>query len=596
MKYILGIVALSFILTIVFSWGMGGFKDRGYKAEQGVIGVVNGQKIQYQDFIAMVENQYARMKDQTGSDDLPEYQKKSIRDRLWNDVVQESLIREEINRLNIKATPNEVVYEIKRNPPQDFIDSEQFQKNGEFDFNAYHKILKDETYQRMFIPYERFWANQIPMRKMQQWVLSKVRVTDAEVAEAYRLEKNKVNARYAFYNPASIPLEKIDIQESEIQAYYNKHKEEYVQSEQRKIEYILLEPKMTKEDSLRIDEDAEYILNELKAGADFAELAEEYSKDSGSKSKGGDLGFFGRGEMVKPFEEAAFSTHVGDVVGPVESPFGLHIIKVVARKVEKGELKVQASHILLKYEVGQENYDRINDQAEYIYEQLEKKKGKEFVSIAEQEKLELKTSEWISREGMIPGVGMAPRVNFYIFSEKKGWASPPMHAGKNVIIFRIIDISKEHTQSLDEVKEDIQSKIQAEKRLESAKNQCQLAWQKINRGLTLEEAAAEDSITVFNTNLFNLNGYINRIGRDVQFAGAAFKLDVHEISEPVEGQRGFYLIQVIEKQEADLTEFESVKESRKQDLFKKKQQEYFTAWIEKLKSQADIEDYRIQYF
>lgn len=596
MKYILGLVALSFILTIIFSWGMGGFKNKRYKAEQGIIGVIDGQKIQYQHFQYVLEQQYEQMKQQTKVDDLPDYQKKSIRDRVWNELVTQILISKEIKRLNIGVTPQEVVYELKNNPPQVIQNSEQFQTDGKFDINKYHRMLNNKAYYDQWIPFENDIAVKLPMQKIQQWILSKVRVTDAEVEQDYKEENTKVDANYILYSPASMPLESNDVTDAEIEKYYKKHKEDYIQGEQRKIEYILLEPKMSKEDSLQVEDDAKYILTELKNGADFAELAETYSDDAGTKNKGGDLGFFGRGEMVKPFEDAAFSAHVGDIVGPVKSQFGLHIIKIIARKVEKGELKIHARHILLKYEVDQNNYDRIYEQADYIAGQLEQSKGKNFKELADQEKLELKTSDWISREGMIPGVGLVQRINFYIFSEKRGWTSKPMYAGRNVIVFKIVDILKKHTRPMDEVKDDIKSKIQSEKRNEMAQNKCKSAWQKIKGGLTLAEVAAEDSLTVLETKPFNLDGYINRIGRDVQFAGTAFRLGLNEISEPVKGNRGYFLIQVIEKQEPDMNAFQSLKKSRKQALFQKKQQEYFTAWIDNLKSKADIQDYRVQYY
>ena len=182
MKYILGLVALSFILTIIFSWGMGGFKNKRYKAEQGIIGVIDGQKIQYQHFQYVLEQQYEQMKQQTKVDDLPDYQKKSIRDRVWNELVTQILISKEIKRLNIGVTPQEVVYELKNNPPQVIQNSEQFQTDGKFDINKYHRMLNNKAYYDQWIPFENDIAVKLPMQKIQQWILSKVRVTKSQPA------------------------------------------------------------------------------------------------------------------------------------------------------------------------------------------------------------------------------------------------------------------------------------------------------------------------------------------------------------------------------------------------------------------------------
>src|SRR2546423_875384 len=99
---------------------------------------------------------------------------------------------------------------------------------------------------------------------------------------------------------------------------------------------------------------AEELLRRVRAGEDFATLAGEYSQDRGSKSKGGDLGWFGRGVMIKPFEDAAFALKAGEVSGIVETVFGYHIIKVEERRAHAGEddkpsEQVHARHILVRY-------------------------------------------------------------------------------------------------------------------------------------------------------------------------------------------------------------------------------------------------------
>lgn len=121
--------------------------------------------------------------------------------------------------------------------------------------------------------------------------------------------------------------------------------------------YIAQHPELN---SAKVRQKAEEILRRAKAGEDFAALAQQYSEDTGSKVVGGDLGWFGRGQMVKPFEDAAFALKEGEVSGIVESQFGYHIIKVEGRRVTEGDgngqsEQVRARHILIGYNAAARN-------------------------------------------------------------------------------------------------------------------------------------------------------------------------------------------------------------------------------------------------
>ncbi len=129
-------------------------------------------------------------------------------------------------------------------------------------------------------------------------------------------------------------VQKITVSEDEMKSYYDSHKNEFKTPEMVRTRHILIEatPLSSDEEKKKAREKAEGILKRIKDGEDFAKLASDFSDDRGSKQKGGDLGLFPRGAMVKPFEDAAFALKPGEISGIVETQFGYHIIKVEERK------------------------------------------------------------------------------------------------------------------------------------------------------------------------------------------------------------------------------------------------------------------------
>jgi peptidyl-prolyl cis-trans isomerase C len=132
-------------------------------------------------------------------------------------------------------------------------------------------------------------------------------------------------------------LEKVSVSPKEVETFYNEHKDTYVQEEAVRARHILIKvaPDASPENDQKAKERAQTVLTKAKKGEDFSKLAAQNSEDPTNKDNGGDLGYFGRGRMVKPFEDAAFGLKAGQISDPVRSQFGYHIIKVEDRREAK---------------------------------------------------------------------------------------------------------------------------------------------------------------------------------------------------------------------------------------------------------------------
>jgi peptidyl-prolyl cis-trans isomerase C len=156
--------------------------------------------------------------------------------------------------------------------------------------------------------------------------------------------------------------------DEEIQKYYDGHKSEFLTPAAVRAQHILVkaDQKAKREEAAAAMTKATEIRKELDQGGDFAKLAEKYSDDPGSKSKGGDLGFFTRERMVPEFSNAAFSQKIGEIGSPVRSAFGFHIIKVTDKKEEKQmDFKEAKPRIQSKLE-GQKRKDALDKEIDLL--------------------------------------------------------------------------------------------------------------------------------------------------------------------------------------------------------------------------------------
>lgn len=187
------------------------------------------------------------------------------------------------------------------------------------------------------------------------------------------------------------------VTEAEINEWYEGHKERYQQPEERRASHILIAA-ADKSEKPKAKAKAEALLKDLqKAPASFADLARKNSQDPGSASKGGDLGFFGRGMMVKPFEEAVYKLKAGEISELVESDFGFHIILLTdvhpAKEKPFAEVKAEIQDELKKAGASRKFAEAAEAFSNIVYEQADSLKP-----VAEKFKLTIKQSEWLGRK------------------------------------------------------------------------------------------------------------------------------------------------------------------------------------------------------
>jgi hypothetical protein len=225
-RSILWIVIAAFVGTIVFAWGM---QFTSKKSKQGVIAVINGKDIPYQSFQYLYEQ---KLRDaEKKSDEVTDQIAKDLRDQAWSELVDQILLAQEVKKKGIVITNKELYEFMKRFPPKEIMESEGFQTNGKFDYNKYLQALTDPR-----VPWgqiEGLIRNQLMVAKLQESVISMIRINDQEVYRKYLDDNQKARVNYIFVPTTEFPASGIKLDQSEIQKYYDENKDKFKMTERR---------------------------------------------------------------------------------------------------------------------------------------------------------------------------------------------------------------------------------------------------------------------------------------------------------------------------------------------------------------------------
>lgn len=338
--------------------------------------------------------------------------------------------------------------------------------------------------------------------------------------------------------------------------------------------------------------EANKILAEAKKNPNsFSELASKYSKDPGSASRGGDLGYFGKGTMVKPFEDAAFAAKVGDIVGPVESQFGYHIIKVEDRKSE--DLKY--SEIKIVPTLSSATRSKIFRDAKSIEQQL--LSGQNIDSLAK--KLNLRVAESPLFRKNNPALG-SRYLSSVAFEKKLGDVIEPIELERyGVVIAKVIEIKEDGISSLDDVRMEISQKLGKIKQLDAMKEKMNELYNKVKNYGSLKQAVDSDTslMKYFRTiDDFKYSQTIQGFGQDAAFAPKVFAMELNKISEPFRGENGYFIIEVTNKSIPTDEEINKELNNYIQNLQIQAKTSIFYQWFQSVKENAKIEDYRSKFY
>jgi peptidyl-prolyl cis-trans isomerase D len=579
---LLSVVALSMVTYLIPGFGSTGQQS---KADEGTIAEIGNTKLTAQE-VALAMQRIMQ------SGQLPAEMVDVYTPQIVDEMVQQRAIAYEFGRQGLTVSDDEVLVGLETVSPQYFKDGaliakDEYEQRLAAQGMTLQDVVDDMRRQRMLV-------------KVKNIVYASVLVTDKEVEDQYKREKERATIKYIAFPPAKF-RDQVTVSPADLHAFFEGHHAEYFTPEKRSFQVLIVDQAKMEQsmvipdaelravyagsmDNFRMPErvkarhiliktqgksDAEKkqalakaqdLLKQLKAGADFTQLAQKNSEDSSNAPKGGDLGWFVRGQMVPEFDKAAFALKSGDMSDIVNTEFGYHIIKVdekeAARVKPFEEVKAQLAAEVKKQRIT----EKMQTTADQMHDALAKSPGSA-AEIAQKFGVELATVTNATAGSPVPTLGSVPEIDNALAQMKPNDVTPVLTLPANRLVVAVLkDKTAARPAVFDEVADKVKDRMLTDRSATLAHSKSREAAEKLRGGEDIEKVAKGMKLEVNSPAQFGPADSVEGLGQAV-YVKEAFTKGVGAVVGPLDVMGRDIVYQVTAKAPADMAAFAAEKET-----------------------------------
>lgn len=588
-KWIMLVTALAFVGLMVFEWGMDMSGQSGATLQGGEVGSIDGEPVTFEEYDRFYRELYDRRQGES-NEPISAAENRELEDQAWEQMVNDRLLRRELDRMGIRATDQEVLQAARYAPPPTFASNALFQTDGQFDFDKYHQFLSSPmTDPGLLRELETYYRDVIPRNRLFQRVAAGIYVPDSELWRMYRDRTETARVRYIMLEPGRVvPDAAVTVTDREIEQHYEANQEDFRQPARVQIRYVALDARPNTADSAAARERALDLRQQIvEGGADFGELARTESGDPASASRDGVVGLVNRDRVPAAFAQTTWSIPLEQVSLPVETQFGFHLVKVH----ERNDTAARVSQILVPVELTREHEDRLLARADSLEDLTEDFSLEE---AAQRLGLTVQQATLVEGQSFMPGSASLDEGMFWAFDEAQadGEVSQLFETPEQFYVVELVRRTPEQILPLAEARPAIRLRVQEQKKLESARVTARDMVDRVRQGATLEQVAAAQRLSVQEAGPFTRVDFVPGLGRANAVIGAAFGLNAGQTSGVVEANGNLYIVQLIEKTEADRSEWEAQKAQQSRTVTAALEEARISQFMDELRERADIVDRR----
>jgi peptidyl-prolyl cis-trans isomerase D len=589
-KWIMGVVAFFFVGWMIYGYGMDA-AGRG-QAAPNVLAKVNGRTVDAQTFYNAVRAEQERRRQEAAPALTTLEEQQELEDAVLEQFVQSIVLEQEFRRRGIRVSNEEIIEAARTTPPPEVLELEQFQTEGQFDFQKYQRFIASSADPSFLMALEARYRDELPRIKLYEQLTAGVYVSDAELWRAYRDRNDSVTATVVQVQPRTLADDAaIDVTDADLEAYYGGHREEFERPAAAFLSFVAISRRPNAADSAGARERAAALRQEIVAGADFADVAARESADSTSRVNGGDLGEVPRGRFMQDFETAALALRPGQLSEPVETQFGWHVIRLEGET----DSTLHARHILIPIEPIGDHLASIEAQADtFDFFAAEQTDPAALDRVAAQLDLPVAKAPTLLE-------GSRLQLGRFVVGDASIWAfggpdageiSPVIETPWAYYLFRLDSLQAAGVAPMNQVQDEVRAAAAAQKRRVLVRTLAEQVAADIAAGASLETVAERHDLPVRTLGPFTRYTPPTAIQNAPAVVGAAFRFGVGETGGPVHTDAGSYFVRTERKMLADSITFAASIEQLRTAAIQQARQERAQLILTSLREAATVEDRR----
>jgi parvulin-like peptidyl-prolyl isomerase len=581
------VIVVTFLGGFVFIFGAG--VNFGSGQQRGITGSVDGSTISAADYQAALTTQREAFRREYGSDPV-DRDEKNAEAQAWRALVSQRLMASQARRAGIVAHDREVVLALQTSPPQELVDQPAFQTDGKFDPAKYRAALSDPN-NTFWVTFEELVRSQLPVRKLQERLLSSIKLSEPELREAYHDRFDRVAATAVLVLPdrqAKVPPP----QPADLERTYQAYKGRFYSSPRIDVEVLLVPKKYNQDDVRTARQFAQNLVDRVRKGEDFTQLAKDYSEGPAA-AQGGVINRVVQADELGPeLEPYMNDLQPGQVSNPYQAGGSFIIMKLIERVPQPGQAVpgLRLAQIIVRV--------RPSDTArQEQYGELQKLRAratalKSLGQAATEKALATTRTGFFDPSTPAPALASTPEAGEWGSGAKLKDVSPIFDGTDNYTIVQVAERHEGGVVPLEPLRETLRQITELEARVDRARPVADRITQALAQGRSLEDAAKENGFSPFATELTRVQGDPRLAGAG-ETIGALFAAAPGKVVGPLRGPGGWLFARVERRAVAPMdSTYEKAKAQLTKEILTTRQQLFFSGWIGDLRTKAKVQDLR----